>query len=81
MVRVDAPFNYSRLNNIGRSHASGNHLLLLNNDIEFRSAEVLRRCRPIRLPRDQSRGARLNYPDGSIQHQGVVLVKGNAAVC
>ena len=41
VVRVDEPFNYSRLNNIGRRHARGTHLLLLNNDIEFRSAEVL----------------------------------------
>ncbi len=77
VVRVDAPFNYSRLNNIGRSHASGNHLLLLNNDIEFRSAEVLQALLdPFAYRGTKAVGARLNYPDGSIQHQGVVLVKG-----
>ena len=77
VVRVDEPFNYSRLNNIGRSHARGNHLLLLNNDIEFRSAEVLQALLdPFAYRGTTAVGAKLHYPDGSIQHQGVALVKG-----
>ena len=77
VVRVDEPFNYSRLNNIGRSHARGSHLLLLNNDIEFRSAAVLQALLdPFAYRGTTAVGARLNYPDGSIQHQGVALVKG-----
>ncbi|QNI83104.1 O-antigen biosynthesis protein [Synechococcus sp. RS9907] len=77
VVRVDEPFNYSRLNNIGRRHAQGSHLLLLNNDIEFRSAEVLQALLdPFAYRSTSAVGARLNYPDGSIQHQGVALVKG-----
>ncbi len=77
VVRVDEPFNYSRLNNIGRSHAHGSHLLLLNNDIEFRSAEVLQALLdPFAYRGTTAVGAKLNYPDGSIQHQGVALVKG-----
>jgi len=77
VVRVDEPFNYSRLNNIGRRHARGSHLLLLNNDIEFRSAEVLQALLdPFAYRGTTAVGARLHYPDGSIQHQGVALVKG-----
>ncbi|QNJ00990.1 O-antigen biosynthesis protein [Synechococcus sp. A15-62] len=77
VVRVDEPFNYSRLNNIGRRHAQGSHLLLLNNDIEFRSAEVLQALLdPFAYRSTSAVGARLHYPDGSIQHQGVALVKG-----
>ena len=77
VVRVDEPFNYSRLNNIGRGHARGSHLLLLNNDIEFRSAEVLQALLdPFAYRGTTAVGARLYYPDGSIQHQGVALVKG-----
>ena len=81
VVRVDEPFNYSRLNNIGRRHARGSHLLLLNNDIEFRSAEVLQTLLDPFAYRDTTAvGAKLNYPDGSIQHQGVALVKGERRV-
>ena len=77
VVRIDEPFNYSRLNNIGRRHARGNHLLLLNNDIEFRSAEVLQALLdPFAFRGTTAVGARLLYPNGSIQHQGVALVKG-----
>ncbi|AII48715.1 glycosyl transferase [Synechococcus sp. KORDI-52] len=77
VVRVDEPFNYSRLNNIGRRHARGSHLLLLNNDIEFRSAEVLQALLDSFAYRGTTAvGAKLHYPDGSIQHQGVALVKG-----
>lgn len=77
VVRVDEPFNYSRLNNIGRRHANGSHLLLLNNDIEFRSAEVLQALLdPFAFRGTTAVGARLLYPNGCIQHQGVALVKG-----
>ncbi|MDC3011614.1 glycosyltransferase [Synechococcus sp. AH-736-G21] len=81
VVRVDEPFNYSRLNNIGRRHARGSHLLLLNNDIEFRSPEVLQALLdPFAYCGTTAVGAKLHYPDGSIQHQGVALVKGGTAL-
>ena len=77
IVRVDGPFNYARINNIGRSQARGTHLLLLNNDVEFRSPDVLQALlNPFAYRHTSAVGARLNYPDGSIQHQGVVLVTG-----
>ncbi len=41
-------FNFSGINNFGRQYASGDYLLLLNNDVEVRNAdwltELLRQC-------------------------------------
>jgi GT2 family glycosyltransferase len=35
IIRHDAPFNYSQLNNVAAREAKGSHLLLLNNDVEI----------------------------------------------
>ena len=76
-LRIDEPFNYSRLNNKARSICKGSHLLFLNNDIEFCSDDVLQQLlAPFCHPQTAAVGSRLNYPDGSIQHQGVVIVPG-----
>jgi GT2 family glycosyltransferase len=68
------PFNFSRLNNFGASHARGSYLVLLNNDTEVISAEwlgsMLELCQ---LEGVGIVGAKLYYPDHSIQHAGVVL--------
>ena len=74
-VRLDEPFNFSRLNNQARLQARGNFLLFLNNDIEFRSSNVLNDLLdPFVHPSTAAVGSRLHYPDGSLQHQGVVIV-------
>ena len=74
-VRLDEPFNFSRLNNQARLQARGNFLLFLNNDIEFRSSNVLKDLLdPFVHPSTAAVGSRLHYPDGSLQHQGVVIV-------
>ena len=76
-IRIDEPFNFSRLNNKARSQCQGNYLLFLNNDIEFRSEQVFDQLlAPFAHPETSAVGAKLQYPDGSIQHQGVMLVKG-----
>lgn len=67
-------FNYSAINNFGAKHANGDYLLLLNNDVEIISPdwieEMLMLCQ-----RDEvgATGAKLYYPDDTIQHAGVVL--------
>ena len=77
VVNVDGPFNYSKINNVGRSHAKGNYLLFLNNDIEFRSENFLDDLLdPFAFQATKAVGMRLKYPNGSVQHQGVILVKG-----
>ena len=75
--RVDEPFNFSKLNNEARRLCRGNYLLFLNNDIELCSADVLNDLLdPFAHPGTAAVGAKLKYPDGSLQHQGVVLIKG-----
>ena len=73
-------FNYSKLNNFGASYAKGKYLILLNNDIELigtRDFEtMLATCQ-----RDEVGivGAKLYYPDNTIQHAGIVVgIGGNA---
>lgn len=74
VVRLDEPFNFSRLNNLGAKSARGKHLLLLNNDIEIIEPHWLGALLE-QSQRDDvgAVGAKLLYPDGRIQHAGVVL--------
>jgi O-antigen biosynthesis protein len=77
VLRLPIPFNYARLNNLARPHCRGSHLLLLNNDVEFAGPNVLARLLdPFAYTNTAAVGARLHYPDGSIQHQGVILTSG-----
>lgn len=77
VVRLDMPFNYARLHNLARPHCRGSHLLLLNNDLEFQSPNVLEALMaPLAFRGTKAVGARLTYPDGSLQHQGVRLIRG-----
>ena len=74
-------FNFSAINNFGRSCASGDYLLLLNNDVEVRSGdwltELLRQCAH---PGGAAVcGAMLYYPDETLQHAGVVTGLGGYA--
>jgi O-antigen biosynthesis protein len=67
-------FNYSRVNNEGARLAKGDLLLFLNNDVEFISDVWLHEMvRWALLPNVGIVGAKLFYPDGSIQHAGIVL--------
>lgn len=67
-------FNFSRLINHGARAARGEILALMNNDVETEKTGWLREMvsHAIR-PEVGAVGARLWYPDGSLQHAGVVL--------
>jgi len=67
-------FNFSRLINRGVRVARGEILALVNNDIETEKSSWLREMvsHAIR-PEVGAVGARLWYPDGTLQHAGVVL--------
>ena len=68
------PFNYSRVNNIGARQALGELLLFLNNDVEILSPGWLNELvRWVLEPGVGMAGARLRYPDGAIQHAGIVI--------
>lgn len=82
-VRVlpfDAPFNYSRINNHAARAAQGEVLVLLNDDTEVISPDWLSEMVSLALRADVGAvGAKLYYPDDSIQHAGVALGIGGVA--
>lgn len=79
VLRDDGPFNFSALNNRAAKLATGELLCLLNNDIEMLGPErhgpdwLAIMVRQALRPEVGAVGARLLYPDGRIQHAGVVV--------
>ena len=73
-------FNFSALNNFGATHAKGEYLLFLNNDTEIINKDAI-----LEMVSHASRkevgavGARLYYPDGTVQHAGVIVGLGGIA--
>jgi GT2 family glycosyltransferase len=80
IVRDSGPFNFSRLNNNAAHLAEGEVLGLLNNDLEFKEPRWLEEMvSHATRPGVGVVGARLLYPDGSLQHGGIVLGIGGVA--
>ena len=78
VVPFREPFNYSRINNFAVSQAEGEYVLFLNDDTEAISGEWLEAMlEHAQRPEVGAVGARLIYPDGRIQHAGVVLGAGS----
>lgn len=80
IIDYNQPFNYSRINNIAVREAKGSVLAFLNNDIEVINRDWLREMvsHAVR-PEIGAVGARLYYPDGTVQHAGILLgYKGRA---
>jgi GT2 family glycosyltransferase len=75
------PFNYAAVNNFAVRQATGEVLLFLNNDTEALHPDWLERMLEHALrPEVGAVGAKLFFPDGTVQHAGVVLgMGGNAA--
>ena len=74
VARCPGPFNFARINNLGVAHARGDYLLFLNNDTRVRHREWLTAMvEQAQRPDVGAVGAKLLYPDGRIQHAGVVL--------
>ena len=73
-------FNYSAINNFGVKHARGDYLLLLNNDVEVITEDWLEEMIANCQRRDVGVvGAKLYYPDDTIQHAGIVIGIGGVA--
>ena len=78
--RIDDAFNYSRLNNHGVELSRGSFVALLNNDVEVLHADWLTEMVSRAMqPKVAMVGARLWYPNGTIQHGGVILGAGGIA--
>lgn len=74
VIRHDAPFNFSELNNLGVKRAKGDLLLFLNDDIEVLQADWLDRLGGYAQQSHVGAvGAKLLFPGGyEIQHAGVL---------
>ena len=80
VLRHEGAFNYSAINNHAVAASCGALLCLLNNDIEVIEPDWLAIMATQALRAEVGAvGARLLYPDGRIQHAGVVIGVGNAA--
>ena len=74
VIRVDEPFNYSHLNNVGVENAKGEYIVLLNNDIEIISKNWLEVMLGYAMQEHIGAvGPKLLFANGKIQHAGVVL--------
>ena len=80
VVQAPGEFNYSGINNVGAEVARGELLLLLNNDTEVIEPDWLSTMvRWVQQPNIGAVGAKLLYPNDTIQHAGVVLGLGGLA--
>lgn len=73
VLRYEAPFNYSSINNFAVAQATGSIIGLINNDIEVIGADWLKEMVSHALrPEVGAVGAKLYYADNTIQHAGVI---------
>ncbi len=80
VLRDDKPFNFSRLNNDAVKRATGDILGFLNNDLEVIDPEWLSEMvSHVVRSGVGAVGARLLYPNGLLQHGGIVLGIGGVA--
>ena len=78
--RYDLPFNYSAINNFAVGKGCAEVVVLLNNDIEIIDASWLKTMVGLAVqPEIGAVGAKLLYPDGHLQHAGVLLGIGGVA--
>ena len=73
-------FNYPDINNYGVQHATGEYLLLLNNDTEIIKGDCIEEMLGYCMREEVGIvGARLYYDDGTLQHGGVIVGLGGVA--
>ena len=74
VVEYKGDFNYSKINNFGVQYAKGEYLLLLNNDTEVITPDWMEELLMYAKRKDVGVvGAKLYYPDKTIQHAGIVI--------
>jgi len=80
VIRDDGPFNFSALNNKAVKNTTGNIIGLINDDVEVISPEWLgEMVSLVTRPEVGIVGARLWYPDDTLQHGGIILGIGGVA--
>lgn len=80
ILPMPGKYNYAALNNEAVRRSNAELLCFLNNDVEILGSDWLRRMVAHAVREDVGAvGARLLYPDSTIQHAGVVIGLGGAA--
>lgn len=80
VVMWGGEFNYSAINNFGVSFASGEYILLLNNDTELIEKNSLSDMLGICMRKEVGIvGAKLLFEDDTVQHAGIVIGFGGFA--
>lgn len=83
VIRIEEPFNYSRLNNLAvhktKIGMDCENILFLNNDVDLDRHALVEMCCWINQPDIGLVGCRLNYPNGLLQHGGVIIESSRAA--
>ena len=79
-VRDEQAFNFARLMNLGRKHAEGEYLILLNNDTELITPDWIEAyIEQVQRPEIGVAGCKLLFVDETIQHAGVIIGLGGVA--
>jgi GT2 family glycosyltransferase len=80
VIRDESPFNFSAINNRAAKSARGELICLMNNDIEIITPDWAEEMASFAtMDEVGSVGARLWYPDGRLQHGGVIIGLGGVA--
>jgi GT2 family glycosyltransferase len=81
VIRVEEDFNYSRLNNLAVAQSNSEFIVLMNNDLFVTDPLWLRTIVSEALADEQVAivGGKFLYPNGTVQHAGVVLGIGGVA--
>lgn len=80
VIDADMEFNYSKINNLAVKESKGDVIVLLNNDTEVISSDWLTNLVGYAMQEHIGTvGAKLLYPDMTIQHAGVILGLGGVA--
>ena len=81
IMRVEEPFNYSRLNNLAAASTQAEFLVLMNNDMTVSNEDWLAQAMGEALADGKvaAVGGRFSYPNGTLQHAGVALGLGGVA--
>lgn len=80
LLEYPGAFNWAIINNVAAATCDSDYLLFLNNDIEATTDGWLASMVEVAQdPAIGAVGARLLYPDGSVQHAGVILGLGGVA--
>ena len=75
-------FNFAQAVKLGRTYSTGDHLLILNDDTTVAEADLITRMMEIgQIDEVGIVGAKLTYPDGRLQHVGMVMLPSGPTHC